>query len=564
MATEYNACVDLLDRNVEGGRADHPAVVTRGRSVTYADLLGEVRATAAGLRRIGVAPRAAGRHGDARLHRVLRRLPRHDAHRRRAGPGEPAAARPRPRRHRRQQPRPRPRGLGRAGRRGRRDPRRRSRGRDRDRDRLARVGLAHRRAAQRRRRPATPPRPGTSPRASGCAPPGRRAGPSWPCTATSTCGSRPTPTPPQVLGVGADDRCYSVGPMFHAYGLGNSLTFPFAAGATAIVEPTRPPTPALVGEIVATLRPTLLFCIPTFYAALAASELAGRHVLVGALGGLGRRAAAGRDVPTVPGALRRADPRRHRLHRDDPHLHLQPTRRDPAGHVGPTGAGLRRRRGRRRRAPGRGRRRPVTSRSPATRWPPATGATPPRPGAPSAASGCAAATCTRARRTATTRTSGAATTCSASAASGCRRPRWRPRWSPAPSVLEAAVVAHPDEAGVARPVAYVVAAPGQTIDTAELEVLCKAELAGYKRPKRYVVVPELPKTATGQDPPGRAPHQPPRHLTRKRCLCDTSRVRCSGIRASPRRDRLRGRACGCCGRRARPRRGPSASSTGGT
>jgi benzoate-CoA ligase len=67
-----------------------------------------------------------------------------------------------------------------------------------------------------------------------------------------------------------------------------------------------------------------------------------------------------------------------------------------------------------------------------------------------------------------------------------------------PAVLEAAVVAHPDEAGVARPVAYVVAAPGQTIDTAELEVLCKAELAGYKRPKRYVVVPDLPKTATGK------------------------------------------------------------------
>ena len=48
MATEYNACVDLLDRNVEGGRADHPAVVTRGRTVTYAELLGEVQATAAG------------------------------------------------------------------------------------------------------------------------------------------------------------------------------------------------------------------------------------------------------------------------------------------------------------------------------------------------------------------------------------------------------------------------------------------------------------------------------------------------------------------------------------
>ena len=62
--------------------------------------------------------------------------------------------------------------------------------------------------------------------------------------------------------------------MFHAYGLGNSLTFPFSVGATAIVEPTRPPTPSLVGEIVRTLQPTLFYCIPTFYAALCASDLA--------------------------------------------------------------------------------------------------------------------------------------------------------------------------------------------------------------------------------------------------------------------------------------------------
>ena len=42
------------------------------------------------------------------------------------------------------------------------------------------------------------------------------------------------------------------------------------------------------------------------------------------------------------------------------------------------------------------------------------------------------------------------------------------------------------------------ATPGSTIDEAELEVLCKAELAGYKRPRRYQVVDALPKTATGK------------------------------------------------------------------
>ncbi len=77
-----------------------------------------------------------------------------------------------------------------------------------------------------------------------------------------------------VLGLTAEDRCFSVGPMFHAYGLGNSLTFPFAAGASTVLEPTRPPTPALVAELVTTHRPTLFFCIPTFYAALNGSELA--------------------------------------------------------------------------------------------------------------------------------------------------------------------------------------------------------------------------------------------------------------------------------------------------
>lgn len=77
----------------------------------------------------------------------------------------------------------------------------------------------------------------------------------------------------EVLGIGPDDRCFSVGPMFHAYGLGNSLSFPFSVGASTVLEPTRPPTPALVADLVTTHRPTLFFCIPTFYAALNGSDL---------------------------------------------------------------------------------------------------------------------------------------------------------------------------------------------------------------------------------------------------------------------------------------------------
>src|SRR5207245_7081059 len=78
-----------------------------------------------------------------------------------------------------------------------------------------------------------------------------------------------------VLRITPEDRCYSVGPMFHAYGLGNSMTFPLSAGATTILEPTRPPTPALVGQVTGREEPTLFFSIPTSFAALAASDLPG-------------------------------------------------------------------------------------------------------------------------------------------------------------------------------------------------------------------------------------------------------------------------------------------------
>jgi acyl-coenzyme A synthetase/AMP-(fatty) acid ligase len=66
------------------------------------------------------------------------------------------------------------------------------------------------------------------------------------------------------------------------------------------------------------------------------------------------------------------------------------------------------------------------------------------------------------------------------------------------AVLEAAVVGQRDGDDVQRPVAYVVAVPDVVVDVAELEALCRSELAGFKRPKRYEVVPELPKTATGK------------------------------------------------------------------
>ncbi len=70
-----------------------------------------------------------------------------------------------------------------------------------------------------------------------------------------------------VLGIGPDDRCLSVAKLFFAYGLGNSLTFPLAVGASAVLNPRRP-TPADVIDLVRVEQPTLFFASPGFVAAL--------------------------------------------------------------------------------------------------------------------------------------------------------------------------------------------------------------------------------------------------------------------------------------------------------
>ena len=76
-----------------------------------------------------------------------------------------------------------------------------------------------------------------------------------------------------VLGIGPDDRCLSVAKLFFAYGLGNSLFFPFGAGATALLERSVP-SPALMAARAAADGATLLFGVPTFYAAMLASDVA--------------------------------------------------------------------------------------------------------------------------------------------------------------------------------------------------------------------------------------------------------------------------------------------------
>ena len=69
------------------------------------------------------------------------------------------------------------------------------------------------------------------------------------------------------------------------------------------------------------------------------------------------------------------------------------------------------------------------------------------------------------------------------------------------AVLEAAVVGWPDDQGLIKPKAFVVAKDPSTADdalAAELKAFVKSRLAPYKYPRFLEFVTDLPKTATGK------------------------------------------------------------------
>jgi benzoate-CoA ligase len=73
-----------------------------------------------------------------------------------------------------------------------------------------------------------------------------------------------------VLGYKESDVVFSAAKLFFAYGLGNSLSFTLAAGATAVLMAERP-TPASVFKRLVENKPTIFFGVPTLYAAMLAS-----------------------------------------------------------------------------------------------------------------------------------------------------------------------------------------------------------------------------------------------------------------------------------------------------
>ena len=488
----YNACIDLLDRNVDAGIGDAPALMSRQRTVTYAELLEAVKRTAGGLAALGVRPEqrvAMVMLDSVEFYQVFlgaMRIGAIPVPLNPLLPGRDLA------------------GIV-AGSRARTLVVSHERGGE-----VAGIGPAAPELTQiivtgsadwERLLTAGDPIPAY---ATWDESPGF-----WLCTS----GSTGTPKlamhrhidlrasfdtyATQVLRVSSADRCYSVGPMFHAYGLGNSLTFPLVAGACAIVEPARPPTPSLVRDIVSRFQPTLFFCIPTLYAALLASDLPDDT-----FASVRQGVSAAESLP--------ADTHQRFLDRFGVEI------LDGIGSTEMTHIFVSNRAGESR---------------PGTSGRPVAGyevellderGSPVSPGMPghlfvggeSMATGywCASGPSRRAFQGPRMRTGDMYERSADGHYTYLGRSddmlRVGGEWvSPAeveavlisdPTVLEAAVVGRRDEMGTLRPMAYVVASPGAVVDTGELEVRCKAELAGYKRPSRFEIVESLPKTATGK------------------------------------------------------------------
>ncbi|WP_047865308.1 benzoate-CoA ligase family protein [Rubrobacter aplysinae] len=70
-----------------------------------------------------------------------------------------------------------------------------------------------------------------------------------------------------VLRISEEDHVFSASKLFHAYGLGNGISFPYWAGASTVLYPGKP-TPEAILETAQANRPTLFFSVPTLYNAM--------------------------------------------------------------------------------------------------------------------------------------------------------------------------------------------------------------------------------------------------------------------------------------------------------
>ncbi|MGH2946098.1 MAG: benzoate-CoA ligase family protein [Solirubrobacteraceae bacterium] len=71
----------------------------------------------------------------------------------------------------------------------------------------------------------------------------------------------------EVLEIGEDDVCFSTTKLYHAYGLGNNMSFPYWVGASTVLMPGRP-QPQRILETAQRFRPSLFYSVPTLYGAM--------------------------------------------------------------------------------------------------------------------------------------------------------------------------------------------------------------------------------------------------------------------------------------------------------
>ena len=300
-----------------------------------------------------------------------------------------------------------------------------------------------------------------------------------------------------VLDVGENDRFLSVAKLFFAYGLGNSLTFPFSVGGTTVLHP-QPPTPASMTELIVGEKPTLFFASPGFCAAMLDTD-----VTSASLESLRATVTAGESLPAnvqtrfteltgspvldgigstellhifisntlteqVPGSSGRVvDGYTAELRDDDDNVVTEP---DTPGYLhvqGPSGA------------KGYWRREEATTAAFSQGWV-RTGDVYVR----------------------------SADDCWTFLGRNNDMIKAGGIWvSPAevesvliehPDVLEAAVVGARNDEGLETTVAYIVAAAGADPDRGVLDQHCRDRMAAFKRPREILVVDELPKTATGK------------------------------------------------------------------
>jgi benzoate-CoA ligase len=74
-----------------------------------------------------------------------------------------------------------------------------------------------------------------------------------------------------VLHLTDTDVTYSTTKLYHAYGIGNGIFFPYWAGSTTVLTPGRP-SPDAIFATVETHRPSAFFSVPTLYNALVNAE----------------------------------------------------------------------------------------------------------------------------------------------------------------------------------------------------------------------------------------------------------------------------------------------------